>query len=346
MKKILIFAVVAVILPLTLNFAAYFGFISGYTSNTFSENSFKNQYDNDIYKYRVLSNISINKLNHILEKGHYKSNYNKMTRQLQFLDKDASVPFYLAYFIWNTLFLILSSISFYFLLLKILKLDIITIIISSIILNFLIIFTQFVVVPYDNFSYFFEILFIIAVFDFNFNTTVPIKAGDKKSPVLKTSHADRVWLWWLILPLIMIISTLNRESSAVNLSFLGAILFYNHKYNFKKWFIILFPSFLAFLISYLGIRFYLGFEGSALQTETLIGNIKSIYNLIGLVFWLSTTFIIFMTGNSISEKVNKYFLIFAIPYILSCFISGILFEFRLWVPILIAMIVINLKYRK
>ena len=168
MKNVSIFIIIAVIFPLTLNFAAYFGFISGYTWNTFSESSFKNQYNNDIYKYRILSNYGIVELNHLMEIGKYKSNYNKLTRQLQFLDKDSTVSFYLAYFIWNTIFLIFSSIAFYFLLLKMLKLEIITVILASLILNFLIIFTQFVVVPYDNFSYFFEILFILLIFSKRF----------------------------------------------------------------------------------------------------------------------------------------------------------------------------------
>jgi hypothetical protein len=365
MKNVLIFVVVAVILPFTMNFAAYFGYISGYTINTFSESSFKNQYYNDIYKYRVLSSHAIVELNHLLENGNYKSSYGKLSRQLQFLDKNATVSFYLAYFIWNTLFLILSSIAFYFLLLKVLKLEIITIIVATLIFNFLIVFTQYVVVPYDNFSYFFEILFIIFVFYNPTKTlpasnlaptpTLPTREGVRKGLVFKPSLvgrvgvgseflAGRVCVGWLVLPLLMIISTLNRESSAVSLAFLAAILFYHHKNDYKKWIKILLPSVLAFLIAYFGMRYYLGFDGSALQTDTMIGNIKSPYSLIGLLFCICTTFIVFATGNSLTDRINKYFLIFSIPYILSCFITGIMVEYRLWVPMLIGMIVINLKY--
>jgi hypothetical protein len=367
MKKIAVVIIVAVIFPFTLNFAAYFGFISGYTTDTFSENSFKDHYYNDIYKYRIISSHSIVELNHILENGKYKENYKNLSRQLQFLDKDATVTFYLAFFIWNTLFLILSLIAFYFLLNNILKLESITVITGTIILNFLIVFTQFIIVPYDNFSYFFEILFIIFVFynptptlpasregesKTNPTQTLPTREGLKTNHFLTPSPVGRVGVGyelvgvrWLALPAIMIISTLNRESSAVNLSFLAAILFYHHKYDFKKWITAILPPVLAFLLVYFGVRFILGFDTISIKTAPLLGNIKSPYSIIGSVFWISSIYILFVTGNSLSGEINKYFLLFSIPYIITCFISGVLFEYRLLVPILIGMIVINMKYR-
>ena len=361
MKKFSIFIVVTVIFPFTLNFAAYFGFISGYSTDIFSENNFKNQYYDDIYKYRILSSHCIIEINNIIKNFDYKENYKKLTRQLQFMDKDATVPFYLSYFIWNTIFLILSLIAFYLFLLKILNLELLTVITGTLILNFLIVFTQFIVVPYDNFSYFFELLFIILVFynlcqnlpantegerNSNPTQTLPTREGLKTSHFFTPTHVWRIGVEWLTLPVLMIISTLNRESSAVNLSFLAAIIFHYHKFDLKKWFKLMFPSALVFLIVYFGLRFILGFDSNSLKTAPLLGNIKSVYSLIGVVFCISSTFIVFVTGNSLAGKINKYFLIFSIPYIISCFISGVFFEYRLWVPILIGMIAINLKYGK
>ena len=49
--KLLKFGAVSFVLPFTLNFYVYYGFISNYSSGAFSRSTFLAQFETGIYKY-------------------------------------------------------------------------------------------------------------------------------------------------------------------------------------------------------------------------------------------------------------------------------------------------------
>ena len=306
--KIIECAYLCILLPVVLNFFMYYGFITNYTRGVFSINSFSNQYDNSIYRYRILGKFLLLKIYELMP-------YSNPGKIMTSLDENFSQSLYNSYFILNTLFFCGTMIFIYFIFSSINNT------ISSkerkltvVICGFLIAITQYVVVPYDSLSYFFLVVAIYII-------------------LLRTKS---IWNT-MILSVVVFLATITRESAALILSFYATIYLLRNGISIKKDLLHLLLVISVFLITYIGLRVEYGIVNSIYNNLT-IGDFLKIQNIISLVFFI--VFILIFNTNINKFKNSFLFLFLSAPYIVAIFLTGILFESRLWIPLLIPMIVL------
>jgi hypothetical protein len=243
------------------------------------------------------------------------------SERLRHLDKNADIVFYLTYFFVAAFFSVLTSILMLYLF------DDQTLFPFSqnrkdFIVCFLVLMigiTQFVVTPYDAIGYFFEAFAMLLFLKY-----------------LKTKNR----LLYLGFLAAIVLATFNRESSLIIVSFTAAIFYTENGFS-KKWFRQLLLPALCFAIPYLILKLLPGKDNSFTNESQLIFNfnITNPYSVMGLLF---SAFIIYFMLHLSSEnrQVVKYFLLFTSPYIVIILIVGLLLEFRLWVPLLQAALVL------
>jgi hypothetical protein len=128
--------------PVCANYFAYYGFVTHYSVGVFSPAGFHQQYDHEVFRYRVLGKALLLAVYRVVE--YLNPADAGWVRLAAFLRTD-SVNFYHSYFFLNTAFLCLTLlvVSDH---LENVELLAVTLLVSI---------TQFVVVPYDVVAYFF-----------------------------------------------------------------------------------------------------------------------------------------------------------------------------------------------
>ncbi|MFC6267066.1 hypothetical protein [Frigoriflavimonas asaccharolytica] len=298
-----------------INTIIYFSFANVYSSSILNIQSFENQFSSGVYQYRVLSGYFFFWIYDFL--GTLDLNYQIF--KLKFLNPESESQVYLAFYSLNTIFLLATV----FVLNLILECEQLMINASEkLFLNFIVIFiiglTQFIIVPYDVSSYFFLLLFFF----------VFLKYLEKKS-VLKL----------IFLSIIIIISTLNRETAALSLSLAASLLIFKEGISIKS-IKPLVPLVLSFLLVYVGLR-YLNKTFTTNDGNLLLQNFTNPKNILGIVAWLVLfAFSMMLSKSSANRKLIFLYHGFALPYILMCFFSGILYEVRLYVPLFLVSILL------
>ncbi len=286
----------------------YFGFVNNYSSSLFNYAKFQEQYNSGIYQYRILSSSVLLLIYNFLE----TLNLDYSTLKLKFLDKSAEPQMFLAFYILNTIFLILSGILLViimetksFIATQSEKILLLAVAVLTIALS------QFVIVPYDVAGYFFLLFFYYFLIKY-----------------LKKQNFSIL----IFLGIILLVSTLVRESSALSLSLAATLL--TAKFGLKKE--ALFPLFflvLIFLSAYIGLRLI---DGTFTTTDGNLFalNISQPKNILGLIFWLvmfSLTLILAKDKNALKNII--VFHAYSLPYLYICIYGGILYEIRLYIPV-------------
>lgn len=306
----------AVLLALTINSFVYFGFANIYSSKILNIQSFQEQFHSGIYQYRILSGYFLIWIYDLLST--FDIDYEIF--RFKFVNPDSEPQMYLSFYILNTFFIVLSAAmmvliteSKNFVATSSEKLLITAVAIFSLALS------QFVIVPYDVSSYFFLLLFFYFLIQY----------------LQQPSNSKLV-----ILSFIIIISTLNRESSALSLS-LAATLLYS-KFGLKKETIL--P--LAVLATvFIGVYFGLRLMNEKFTTNDgnlLIQNFTEPKNILGILFWL--VFFVFTMMLAKDQKAAKHIVLFhllSFPYLILCFYTGILYEIRLYIPLFLTSILLT-----
>jgi len=302
----------AILLAFVSSYLVYFGFTTNYTTDSFSPETFNDQYSHHVYKYRILSQYLLVRLDSAL--GNAKPT--KMAERRLFIqDIRTSERFYFSYYYLNTFFMILLSIVLTLLVCMDKELLISkhekTLLLFLVIL--LINLTQFVVCPYDISSYFFQLL-ILFVF---------LKYFDKYFAISLT-----------VICLLMVISTLNRESSALTVSFLMLVLLCKFGLNKRAIFSISLIA-LSFLSTYLALRYFIKTPDPRKFTIDFVQyNLFFYANRLGILFWLIFLYFTLTISNSKENKalIGVYHII-SLPYIWTCLTAGVLWELRLYIPL-------------
>ncbi|WP_128331928.1 hypothetical protein [Apibacter sp. HY039] len=309
----------AILLPFILSFITYFGFTSKYAQVHANLNKLPDLYYSGLYNYRFLSR---DLLTHI---------YNWLSPFLQNLRNQSifkpmntlGTDFFILTVLYNTLFYILSCIILYKILIKNIA--------QPYLLYFLIIFifalSQYVITPFDNASMFFFFLSIYFIFKLNekFN-----------------------YSYTILLSLLVIISTCNRESSALTLSFYASVLVNSKITNlFKKQKIqyllkCLWLPVLSFLIAYIGIRIFIHTDKASLVEGNYFShNYKEIKNILGFIFYLIITYFSITSSINKNYKYNVYnYIVFSFPYIITIIYAGLLWEIRLYIPLIAGQLIL------
>ena len=304
------------LLAFTVNSFVYFGFANVYSSKILNIESFQDQFHSGIYQYRILSGYFLIWIYDFLS----SLNLDYSIFKLKFLNPDSEPQMYLSFYILNTFFIMLSAAI----------LVIITesksivatysekLLISAVAI-FCVALSQFVIVPYDISSYFFLLLFFYFLIQY-----------------LEKQSVSKL----IFLSIILLVSTLNRESSALSLS-LAATLLYS-KFGLKKESIL---PIAALTIVFLGVYFGLRITSENFTTNDgnlLIHNFTQPKNILGLLFW--AVFFVFTLILAKDQKAFKQILLFhllSFPYLVLCFYTGIMYEIRLYIPVFLTSILLT-----
>jgi hypothetical protein len=295
-----------------ISYVVYFGFTTNYTTSNFSPASFRKQYTHDVFRYRVLSQYLLLQLDHRLE-GVVGDG--PAEKRLLMMDESASRRFYLAFYYLNTFFLVLTAL----LLALLLEKGNLFVLQSGEKLLFLFLaialmgLTQYVVCPYDISSYFFEVLGIYLYFRL----------------------ADRRALMLVVLSLVTVVATLNRESSVLMVVFVGMLAVCREGWTVRS---VGVAGLLLgmFVVTYFGLRVVINEPDGVISPyhHLFFYNLGHLQNEIGGLFWL---LLFYLTMAVAVDYRNRYliclFHIGCLPYIWTCLNSGILWELRLYMPL-------------
>ena len=305
------------LLAFTVNSFVYFAFGNIYSSKILNYQSFQEQFNSGIYQYRILSGHFLVWIYDFL--GTMNLNYDVF--KLKFLNPDSEPQMFLSFYVLNTFFTVLSAVMM--VLITETKNFVATTDSEKILITaagiFTIALTQFVIVPYDVSSYFFMLLFFYFLLRY-----------------LEKNNSLNL----IILAAIIIISTLNRESSALSIS-LAATLLYS-KFGIKKESIVPVAVVgITFVAVYLGMRF-VNQSFSTNDGSLLTENFTQPKNFLGILFWaVFFVFSLMISNGRRNIKNIVLFHIWAIPYIIMCFYTGILYEARLYVPLFLTSLILS-----
>lgn len=304
------------LLAFTVNSFVYFGFANIYSSKILNIQSFQEQFQSGIYQYRILSGYFLIWIYDLLST--FNIDYDIF--KLKFLNPDSEPQMYLSFYILNTFFIMLSGAMM--VLITDLKCFATTqsekLLITTVAI-FCIALSQFVIVPYDISSYFFLLVFFYFL----------IQYLEKQSS-----------LKLVLLSIFIIISTFNRESSALSLS-LAATLLYS-KFGLKKESILPIAILaIVFISVYFGLRM-MSEKFTTNDGNLFIQNFTQPKNILGVFFWV--VFFAFTLILAKDQKAVKYIILFhllSFPYLLLCFYTGIIYEIRLYIPLFLTSIILT-----
>ena len=307
-------------LSITTSEIVYFGYTPNYYFATrVSRNAFHYQFDHDVFKYRILSKYLL-----LLTDKSLQNIIPEKTKSNAFLSyiQNGSERFYYAYFYLNTFFLCLTSIII-ILLLRLKKYLILTdtekwysLFLSIIVINL----SQFALYYYDISSYFFQ-LAILYIF-------------------LRYEKEDYVLTLTAICALI-ILSTLNRESSALSASLISTFLVKKGDLSLQTLFGMLLLV-LAFLAPYIFLQYTINDPLNLHFYYHDAGHLKYKINIVGISFWVLFLCLPIVTANSKDNKsAILLFHLLSMPYIIYCFKYGVLWEIRLYIPLFVSSLFIS-----
>jgi hypothetical protein len=333
MKKtgslLLRYLVIGIVLPFFIQYVFYFRFTGNYMINVFSEKGFNSFYGNNVFRYRVVGRELHLWLYHKLQSSEKIKNMKEDSiyeKRLTALDDNADNTFYLTYFIIACVFTIFTALALLYLFdtapLYNMRESQKIFITSALVL--LIGFTQFVITPYDTIGYF--LLVISGVFFIKY---------------LQTHN----WLYLLLVNATIIVSTLNRESALLSLSFMAAIYFSYFGFNLR-WVRYMIIPVACYLLTWVALRFYFNPGGPGMVTEGLKfwGNldIHKASNMMGFLFAAITFyFVLNISDKPVNRKLIGSFILMASPYILMVPVIGIMIEVRLWMPIILGSVLLS-----
>ncbi|MBS12256.1 MAG: hypothetical protein CME19_11720 [Gemmatimonadetes bacterium] len=306
------FIALTVFLPGALNVYAYFGFVPYYTKDSFSVATFLAQYESSVFRYRILGQKLLLAIHDALLSVGYTSNFD-----VHILDPVGTGEFYFAYFFLNTSALIATALALGCLLrLPCVRATAIERDLLTLVLVFFLVGSQFVVVPYDQLSYFF---LVMGAFALLWSGPYPARLT--------------------ILVLSVILGTMTRESTALLLSLCGALLGTSlaREHRIDRRLLSLLVGY--FIATYVGLRIWLGSSESAVSETVRFHQHFGKSSLISLIF-AASAYLVLVHGKGDARLRNR-FLLFASPYLLAILLFGQLAEIRLWMPLLLPFVVLS-----
>ena len=307
-------------LPCLLSLVVYYGFGSNYTGGVFHKAGFLSQYEHGIYKYRVLGRILLLGTHRFMTSETLPARvarrlFANLPASARTMDNQADPTFYAAYFVQNTFFLIMCSLILYMLLIPYNPEELASSSGPYMVGVLLIALSQYVVCPYDNLSYFLfllSVLLIVRPFSLSF----------------------------VLLSLVLAVSTLARESSALTLPFYFAFHFrQGTKLNKKDLSELLFLGG-TFLATYALLRVFLGSGDHPLYEDVrLVHNFRDLWGVSGILLLPVVSYLL-CTGSR-NKKRCITFLLASSPYVLGMLIVGRTWEARLWVPIWLGLLILT-----
>jgi len=260
---------------------------------TYTKDSFTKLFGVGVYQYRVLGRWLVLEVDEIAD--------------------PSGENFFLSIFYVNTFFLVLAGVV------TVLLVNLKRVFILSwsekyfimLLVPLLINLTQYTVVPYDTASYFFQLLIMY---------------------IFLALYETRYILAIVSICLLLILSTLNRESSALTVAFMISILILRDGFKMKA-FTSMCLFIWAFILTYVCLRVMI-VNRPYRAISLLVGYFTKYVNILGMLFWLLVgAFIYNLSITKQNKNLIILFHILSLPYILTVFHSGVLWEMRLYIPL-------------
>jgi hypothetical protein len=324
------YLLIGIIFPLIIQYGFYYRFTPNYNAGGLCEDEFASIYSQGIYRYRVVGiqlqlwvyhKIASSKAAQSMQ----DTRNHRYDVRFAALDTRADSLFFFTFFLIATAFAIPSAI-FLLLILDLKPLFEMSNrekILISMLVTLFIGFTQFVITPYDMLSYF---LFLFSFWLF-----------------LKYLQHHRPG-YYVLLCATIAVATFNRESSLLILSFMAAIYLMHYKLLDWRWIKKMILPGLCFLAPYVALRIWLA--GAAMVTEgqkySVNFDLFKANGLMGVLFLFPLVYVcVNIPVDRDNRKLATYFALMASPYIVAIPFIGRLIEFRLWVPVILALIVLG-----
>lgn len=297
----------------------YYAVVNTSPAKIYTVEQFEEHFSDNVLQHRILGKFLLLKINEVVSGIEIPLKVNVFDRISTFIEAE-SLSLYHSFFILNTFFLCLTVIVLYVLFnQEWVKLYVTETRLYLLLISALVAVSQFTIVPYDALSYFFISLVIILML-----------------------QGKNIWIT-ILTGVLIIIGTTARETIALTLSFYLLIMVKEKDYKFLTSLknLVFFTA--CFLIPYTYIHWFAGLDGTFVGRIRFPSNVFAFQNLLGFLFVVSTTLIFLLdkfAGRSIA-----LFLLFCSPYILIITLTGIFFEIRLWIPVIIIMMIIYLISR-
>ncbi|PTT35073.1 hypothetical protein DBR28_12780, partial [Chryseobacterium sp. HMWF028] len=287
--------------PVFFQAMAYYGYESSYFPYKIQEAP-SEWYYKGIYQYRFLSREAVDMITALLKRIMTYENF-----PLKSYIQKKGTSYYHALFLYNTFFAVAVSWMLNFVLKNktfFPEFNVKSRMLVVFVMTIISAFSQYVIVHYDNFA----IFLLLCGFYFSF----------------QYYHSDYSVKWMVLLNAIIVISTLNRETSCLNISFLGSLLLFNTPLNNKENILNvvkkLFIPVCSFILPYLILRLLLPQEEGEgyyfFESITLWSNLTGINQIAGWLYAIVfIRFIYFFIPTVNNRKLANYFLILSTPYI-------------------------------
>lgn len=310
------FLITCLLFPVSLNFMAYFGFVTATLRDGYSLPTFARQYGTGIFRYRILSRELVYLVYNIVHRFHrFVPVHPELAR---FLRTD-SLDLYVSYFLLNTFFLTATSCVLYACLR------------SSpmrgsaqekhlwlVFLIFLMVMTQYIVNPYDATAYFFLATSILLMLR-------------TRGPMMLAGLA-----------VVVVVAALNRETAAITISLFATLCVVRKRLFTRESLVGLALLIGAFLLPYILLRVVLGWDHAVGAGIDVIGELHQHNSYVGILLTLCLFGIVTSYQGAAQWRVMWIFLGISAPYILLVILTGIWFEVRLCVPLIICIVMLNL----
>jgi hypothetical protein len=310
---------ICAVLPVTFSFFAYFGFITSYTNGLlFTPRVFDLQYENGIYRYRVLGPWLVEGVHALIDEPATDRVIERLlpgrTRLVQRAFGVPSLRLYLAHFLVNTTFLVLTMFALRAVFERgpprLPAQDL-----QLLLLLLVMTFSQFVVTPYDTLSYFLLALGIWLL--------------------VQPETARNVAL----LVAVTVVGALTRETTALVLSMYAALYAARDSLGLEKRIATLGLLTVAFAATYLALRMAFGFD-SAVGNRITVSD-WGVPDLLGGLTFVALGLTLVDLDTPGVRRTAGIFLLFATPYLASIALTGFPSELRLFVPLWIGLSVIG-----
>lgn len=302
---------IVVLLSLVTSKIVYYGFTPNYAGGIFSKEAFNKRLGHDVYQYRILSKYLLFKMDDYLAKDMPEKG---AEMRILIQTQNGSQRFYTAFFYLNTIFLVLTSIVL------VLLLDLSAAftlkggeaVLMMFLVPIVICLSEFVVCCYDVSSYFFQLLALYVYLKF-FERHFVLTLG--------------------ILCVLIILSTMNRESSALSVSLLSLLLLLKYGLT-RKVMISIGCLATCFLTTYLALRHFIVDPKNVVVLNIQAGKLFIDTNEMGLLFWVAFIYLPLMLANGPENRwMILAFHLASFPYIFTVLTDGVLWEVRLYIPL-------------
>ncbi|MGU3376606.1 hypothetical protein [Chryseobacterium sp. M5A1_1a] len=302
-----------IVLPFLLFAMSYYGFESSYVRLKSMEKAPDFMFSS-VYAYRVIPNyLSV----HVTEAVTFVVDHYFLFLK-GFLLKQGTL-FYHSIFLINSFFFVLSSIVLN-LILKLkpagILLDLTIRRMVHLLAVFFIVIVQYVPTNCDSIAIFCYLLGVLLTFKYLQNR----KLSD-----------------FILLCIIILISTLVRETSCLNISFFAAVFIDFERlkkgdFSFIKEILFLV---VAFVVPYAGLRMMIHQDVSFVEGVYFLDNFSSPFNISGLLFGIISLYFSYVLCNEEGKILIKKYLFFSIPYLVMIAMVGLFWEVRLFIPLIL-----------